>query len=160
MKKALFIIATFFSLAGDAQVASTGTTDYAIMGPGAYQRVRQGDSVQVYATIYVPVKVATLTVTQTAGPAVKIAPVAAWYTNNVETLSFWVSTASPGGYSWKFNGSSTGGSTSVTTDSLTILPPMTPRIATSLQVSIDGQLTTIPIAGSIIGYGDGTIQQN
>lgn len=41
-----------------------------------------------------------------------------------------------------------------------IAPPPPPRTVTSIQILVDGVMITIPLKGSLVGYSDGSSQQN
>lgn len=67
----------------------------------------------------------------------------------------------PGTYIYKITGTTTSGTTLTAYDSLIVSAPAAcplPRNVSAIQISINGQLFTIPLTGTKITYSDGTTQ--
>lgn len=152
------------SFSSFSQVPAGGNSDVFLFEPVASQRVHSSDSVQIFATLITNKSVSNIGWSQVSGPALKITPTTNYWTGAVATASFWLSKTTPGVYVFKAVGLSSSGTTGFVTDTLTVLadpvcpPPVAQRVATAIQITINGQLITIPLAGTKITYGDGSVQ--
>lgn len=164
MKKQIFVL-----LAVLASVQLFAQADTYTFVQFATSRYHSSDSVQINFVLSTNniAKLPSISIIQTAGPVVKFTTAPTWTTGAVLGSSFWQGLA-PGTYS--FTATATSGSGTVGTQTATIqvvadpvipvcpvIPP--PRTVTSLQITINGQLFTIPInAGVKFGYSDGGTQ--
>lgn len=171
MKKYLFLLATLISLASFGQTApGQGTAEIFVLQPSNAQRVHASDSVLVFATLSANRLVSNIGFTQLSGQALKINPVTTYYGGGVATAAFWLQGLAPGLYVFKATGLAASGTTGSVLDSLTVIadpvipvcpicPPIPPaRTATAIQITINGQVFTIPLVGTKITYSDGTVQ--
>lgn len=166
MKKLIFFAALLICFSSQAQLV---TGDVLTFIPYQTSRIHQSDSVCMSAVLTSNKTVSNIVWAQTAGPAIKIPPSAPTYGNGNATAisSFWLQGVAPGTYVFKATGTTISGSIAYAIDSLVVvadppklvcpvIPPQ--RVATSLQIVINGQLITIPLAGTKIVYSDGSTQ--